>query len=374
MSIRHTPMIIFRYIAKEVYSTLLASTVVLLLLVTSNQVVHYLTQAAAGVMPLYTVLHIVSLQMPLLLGLLLPLGLYLGILMTYSRLYSDREMIVLFSCGLSKAQLISMTLIFSALLAVIVGVLTLWFQPTMESYKQKILLDAATASPLERITPDQFFPLKEGGLVLYAQGLSRDHRRLQDIFVARKSNQTTDASSQAWDIVVANNGHQMIDPTTRDRFLVLEDGARYVGIPGAADFQIVQYKNYGVRIQKNAIPASNRPDTMRTIDLWKNQHGHPKLHAELQWRLALPISVLILSLLAVSLSQVDPRQGRYGQLLPAFLLYILYVDLLFVSRAWLQRDQISSGMGLWWVHALMLCIALLLLARFMGWRVIKKNG
>lgn len=366
-------MIIFRYFAKEVYGTLLASTIVLLLLVTSNQVVHYLTQAAAGVMPLRTVMQIVSLQMPLLLPLILPLGLYIGVLITYSRLHSDREMIVLWSCGFSKAQLIGTTLLFSILLSIVVAVLTLGLQPAIESYKRQILLDAATASPLERITPDQFIPLRESELVLYTQGLSRDHKHLENIFVAHRSDQTTAAGDRAWDIIVAEDGHQVIDTTTRDRFLVLEKGARYVGMPGQMDFQTVQYQSYGVRIQKNAIPADNRVDTMSTAALWKALHGNPEFHAELQWRIALPLSALILSLLAIPLSKVNPRQGRYAQLLPAFLLYILYINLLFVSRAWLQNDQISSGLGLWWVHGLMMLITLVLLARFAGWRFIKQR-
>jgi lipopolysaccharide export system permease protein len=366
-------MIIFRYLAKEVYGTLLASTAVLLILVTSNQVVHYLTKAAAGVVPLYTVMQIVSLQMPLLLPLLLPLGLYIGVLLAYSRLHSDREMTVLWSCGFSKMQLIGMTLLFSTVLAIIVGILTLGFQPAIESYKRQILLNAATASPLELITPDQFIPLREGGLVLYTQRLSRDHRHLENIFVARHSDQKTASGKQAWDIVLAKSGHQVIDTTTRDRFLVLENGSRYVGVPGELDFQVVNYKSYGVRIQKNALPPDDRVDTLSTAELWKGLHGNAEFHAELQWRLALPLSALILSLLAIPLSKVNPRQGRYAQLLPAFLLYILYIDLLFVSRAWLQKGEISSGLGLWWVHGLMLVITLFLLAWFMEWRVVGRK-
>jgi lipopolysaccharide export system permease protein len=361
------PMIIFRYLAKEVYGTLLASTAIFLMLLISNQAVRYLTQAAAGVMPLYTVAQIISLQMPLLLPLLLPLGLYIGVLLAYSRLHSDQEMTVLWSCGFSKAQLVSTTLLFSTILAIIIGILTLWFQPVVESYKRQIIVDAASASPLGQVTPDQFLPLRESELVLYTQGLSRDHQHLKDIFVARRSDQVMASGSPAWDIVVAQEGHQIIDATARDRFLVLGDGARYIGMPGEADFQIVQYKNYGVRIQKNALPPDDRVDTRTTYDLWQHQHGNPEFQAELQWRIALPLSALILALLAIPLSKVDSRQGRYAQLLPAFLLYILYVDLLFVSKAWLQKSQIASGVGLWWVHGMMLLITLFLLARFMGW-------
>lgn len=361
-------MIIFRYLVLEVYGTLLASTAVFLALLISNQAVHYLAQAAAGMMPLHTIVQIISLQMPLLLPLLLPLGLYIGILVAYGRLYCDREMTVLWSCGFSKAQLTSMTLVFSAVVALIIALLTCWFQPIIESYKQQVLIDAATSSPLERMSPDQFVPLRESRLVFYAQQLSRDHKNLENIFIAHRSEQKTASGNSAWDIVLAGKGHQIIDPTTRDRFLVLTDGYRYLGMPGEATFQVVKYKTYGVRIQKNAIPISNRVETMSTYSLWQQYHGHPEIQAELQWRLTLPLSALILALLAIPLSKVDPRQGRYAQLLPAFLLYILYVNLLFMSRAWLEKGQTSSGIGLWWVHGLMLLITTLLLTHFVSWR------
>lgn len=361
-------MIIFRYLTKEVYGTLLASTVVLLLLLISNQFVHYLTQAAAGIMPLRTVMRIVSLQMPLLLPLLLPLGLYIGILVAYGRLYADREMIVLWSCGFSKAQLVGITLAFSSIVCVFIALLTLWVQPEIETYKRQILLDAAMSSPLERISPDQFVPLPGDKLVFYAQKLSRDHQHLQDVFVAQRSDKSTSLGGSAWDIVIANEGHQQVDKETRDRFLVLSNGYRYMGIPGESDFQTIQYKTYGVRIQRNAIPADNRVETLSTRELLRQRHGHHAIQAELQWRVAQPLSAFILALLAIPLSRVDPRQGRYAQLAPAFLLYILYVNLLFVSRAWLQKGQIASGIGIWWVHLLMFLIAGILLWRFVGWR------
>ncbi len=361
-------MIIARYLAKEVYTTLLASTAVLLILLISNQFVRYLAQAAVGIMPLRTVMQIVSLQMPLLLPILLPLGLYVGILIAYGRLYSDREMIVLWSCGFSKAQLIALTMAFSSVIVIIIAVLTLYFQPSIETYKRHVLLEAASASPLERVSPDEFVPLRGGELTFYAQGLSRDHKRLKDIFVAHLSNQKAASGDRIWDIVVAKEGYQTINAKTRDRFLVLKDGYRYQGVPGQTDYQIVGYQEYGARIEKNAIPAENRADTMSTLELLKKRHGNHEMQAELQWRISLPLSGLILSLLAIALSKIDPRQGRYAQLVPAFLLYILYVDLLFVSRAWLKKGQISPGIGLWWVHGLMLIIALFLLGRFMGWR------
>lgn len=356
-------MIIFRYLVREVYGMLLACTGVLLLLLISNQFIHYLRQAAAGILPLYSVLQLASLQMPLLLGILMPLGLYLGILIAYGRLYTDREMVVLFSCGFSKKQLLGRTLGFSAVVCVIIALLTTLIQPKMEVYKRHIVADAAAASPLERATENQFMPLADGKLVFYTQDLSRDHKQLQQVFAAQRAE---DASG--WNIIVAERGEQRIDPQTRDRFLELQDGYRYIGMPGADNFQAVQYKTYGIRIEKSNVSKELPPEALSTGTLWEQRHGHRPLQAELQWRLALPLSGMILALLAVALSEVDPRQGRYAQLVPAFLLYILYINLLLVSRSWLEKGQISSGIGLWWVHGLMLLITAFLLWRFMRQR------
>jgi lipopolysaccharide export system permease protein len=361
-----TSVIIFRYLVKEVYSTLFATTAVLLLLLISNQFVRYLTQAAAGVVPLRTVMQMMSLQIPLLLGLLLPLGLYLGILMAYGRLYVDREMTVMSACGLSKAQLTGMTLTLSAVICLIVAVLMLWLQPKTEGYKRQVLIDAASSSPLERIAPEQFTTLPNSPLVFYAENLSRDHQRLENIFVAQRANTANAQGALGWDIVVAREGHQQIDPKTNDKFIVFEQGYRYSGIPGEGAFQVSQYKTYGVRIEQNAIPEDKRPETYATPTLIKVRHTDPKFEAELQWRFALPISTMILAIIALALCKVDPRQGRFAQLFPAFLLYIAYINLMFVGRAWLQKGVIPAEIGLWWVHVLMGMIALLLWLRFIG--------
>ena len=77
--------------------------------------------------------------------------------------------------------------------------------------------------------------------------------------------------------------------------------------------------------------------------------------------MAMPVSVLVLALLAFPLSRVNPRRGKFSQLLPAILLYILYGNLLFLGRAWVRKGILSFDVGMWWVHGLMLLIAIGLL-------------
>lgn len=362
-------MIIFRYLVKEVYGTMLATTGVLLLILISNQFVHYLGQAAAGMVPVHTVMQMMSLQVPLLLGLLLPLGLFLGILMAYGRLYTDNEMTVLSACGFSKARLLGYTLIFAALVAVVVAILMLWLQPKMEWYKRYVLQEAAQSSPLERIFPNQFVSLDGGKIVFYANSLSTNRKQLQQVFIA----QPPSGASKLWNVVAADAGQQWIDPQTHDRFVVFNNGNRYTGVPGSRDFQIVNFASYGVRIQQAVLPPSKNPAAMNTVALWQQSHGHPDLEAELQWRISLPLSVFILTLLAVPLSYVRPRQGRFAQLIPALLLYIVYADFLFMGQAWLQKGVVNPVIGMWWVHGLMLIIAAAILLRYFGWGQVRRQ-
>lgn len=85
--------------------------------------------------------------------------------------------------------------------------------------------------------------------------------------------------------------------------------------------------------------------------------------AELQWRLAAPAAIFVLTLLAVPLARSSPREGRYGRLALAVLVYIVFANLLGVARVWVERGVVGAWPGLWWVHALFVVVALAMLWR-----------
>lgn len=177
-------MIVFRYLTREVYAPMLATTAVLLLILICNQFIHYLGDTASGGLTVRALMLIMSLQIPLLLGFMLPLGLFLGILLAYGRLYVDNEMTVLSACGLSRAKLLGITLGFSCIVMVVVGILMLWVEPKMAWYRDHAMDQAAAASPLEKIFPGRFETLMGGRMVLYTESLSRDKKRMENVFVA----------------------------------------------------------------------------------------------------------------------------------------------------------------------------------------------
>lgn len=355
-------MIIFRYLTKEVYSTLLAATIVLLLIFITNQFIHYLGEAAAGGIPAKSVIQLMTLQVPLLLGYMMPLGLFLAILLAYGRLYVDNEMTVLSACGVSKWQLLGMTMGFTSLIVILVAFLTLWLEPKVAWYRDHIFAEAAIASPLETVFPGRFQSLDHGKWVLYVGDVSRNRQKMHDVFAANIPSQ----ANQPWTIVSAQGGYQETQKNG-DKFIVLTNGSRYLGIPGQKDFQIVNYGAYGMRLQPGKLRMSSQTEYMSTLDLIKKGNKDPQVAAELQWRLTMPVATLLLAFLAVPLSQVKSRTGRYAKLVPAILIYIVYADLIFVAQGAVQKGSIAPLPGIWMVHAGMLVLAVLSMCIFVGW-------
>jgi lipopolysaccharide export system permease protein len=153
----------------------------------------------------------------------------------------------------------------------------------------------------------------------------------------------------------------MTDPVSKDKFVVAVDGYRYEGTPGQNNYKIIQFKKYAVRIPNQTITSQHQAqEVIPTNVLWKNYFQNPKDAAELQWRFSMPLSAFLLALLAIPLSYIRPRQSRYAQFLPAILIYVIYIELLFVARDWVEQKTVPIVLGVWWVHLLLIFVILLL--------------
>lgn len=360
-------MIVFRNLCRELYVNLLAITLVLLIIFITNQFVHYLKVAALGQITMLAVMKLMSLQIPLLLGYLLPLGLYLSILLVLGRWYTENEMTVLSACGVSWAKIFSMVFIFAFGVAIVVGWLLLWVEPKVQGYRTQVLNEAITRASVDKLIPSQFTPLRGAG-VFYAQDVSRQAEKMYNVFWARQEKSKKPVSIPSWDITVARTAREQTLPNASGHFVVFSDGYRYIGAPGNAQMRVVQFKNYGIRLATTGGAKSDWPFNVPTMELWRLSKHNLQAAAILQWRFALPISVILFTLLAVPLSRVRPRQGKFAQFVPAILIYIGYADLMFLGRAWIQKGEISPGLGLWWIHGLVLLIALYLIGRHVSWR------
>jgi lipopolysaccharide export system permease protein len=175
-----------------------------------------------------------------------------------------------------------------------------------------------------------------------------------------------DEASQKLSIMTAKSGSTVFDDKTGKRYLVLQQGRQYRGQPGDANYEIIDFDTYQQFIPQPTVDtAPKKPsDSMTTSDLM--QLDSVEARAALQWRISLPVLVMIVAFLAVPLSRTNPRQGRLSKLIPAILLYIFYLVLVNSARGAMESGKTQLHYLIWWVH---FTYALLALALFnpQGW-------
>ena len=352
-------MILFRYLAKEVGMTLLAVITVLVLIFMSNQVMLYLNRAASGSIPAKLIVQLLLLELPNLISLLLPLGFYFSLLVSYGRLYADSEMVVLQACGYSSSTLLRHTLVMASGVVVII-VTILNFTPQIDKQRTKLLQENGVQTLIQTVVPGRFKTALGNQYVYYVEKMNTKHTEAQGLFVAKRVEQNGEVS---WDVMNAGSAKAQKDPKTGETYLILTQGHHYQGRPGQANYQLTDFERYEARLAHSK-PITNlgvRSLPFQKLLPWNN----PDLRkaAELQWRISVPLMVLVLTLIGVPLSRVNPRAGKFAKLLPGILLAFVYADFLFIMRGWIIDGKIPVWFGLWGLHAVIALIGLSLFWR-----------
>ena len=333
--------IIDRAFYREVTQTSLVVTVIFVVLYVVISLVNLLAKAAAGKLAAHIIFVLLGLQTVKNLSLILPLAIFIAILLTLGRWYRDSEMTVLAACGVSLLYFLRPTWVVALWAAGMVALISFYFAPVASSLIDKV--KSENAGPYQfGIAPGQFNRARRGGSVFYVERVNKD-ASLENVFV---SNEQLGKRG----VLVAKSGYEFTNQKTGDRFLVLRNGTRYEGTPGHADYKILHYETYAVRIEPeiSANPAAGLSE-LPTRRLFASDDR--LLRAEWQWRLAKPISLFILATLALVFAYTDIHRGRFANLFTAIFIYFIYANLLGIAQAMIRQERIPVGLGLWWVHA-----------------------
>lgn len=349
-------MLIFRYLLRETFKSQLAVFFILMSIFITLRFVRILGDATDGNVPADLVLGFITLYSPVLASLVLPLSLFLGIMLAHGRLYVDSEMTVLRACGVSQWYIVRVTLFVALLVAIVTGAVTLYLTPLALEKEYQLEEEAAAKSGLAAMIPGRFQETGEDNSIIFVHDIDTAEQRLVKVFVAQPSKNENDIH-----LIYSQSG-RVQQTSTGAQQLVLEKGVQYEGTTTANNYQIVEFDEYAVTIEEADQQEERRKMVaIPTLDLLDIDTIEAK--AELQWRLAIPLSLPFLVLIAVPLSAVDPRQGRFGKMLPALLLYLGYFLLLLASRRVMEDGKLPSFVGLWWVHLVMLVVGTGLIAR-----------
>jgi lipopolysaccharide export system permease protein len=345
--------ILDRYLLREVVTSWLAITGVLLVILLTNEVARVLSRAADNHYPRSMVLELMGLGALHNLSILVPIGLLLGVVLAFGRMYHDSEMTAALACGVGPARIYVPV----GLLAIVVTALLAWLSLDISpaAYLRILNLRSAAlrAGQLAPVAPGRFSTFSGGSAVVYAQSVNPDGT-LVDVFVERNHGGRVE-------VVLARRARHVVAPDGSAVTITLYDGERFEGIPGSPRFRIMRFAEHTIPVEvprpSQEISDLDAAPTRTLID-----SRDPRKQAELQWRLALPTMCIVLTLVAVPLSRLRPRQGRYGRVWAAAILYLVYSNLVSAGKIWIERGQFPSWLGLWWTHAVVIALVILIVA------------
>ena len=342
--------ILGRYILREVVTDWLVVTGVLLVILLANQVAGVLERAAVNQYPKGVVLELITLGALQNLSILVPVGLLLGVVFAFGRLYHDSEMAAALACGIGPGRIYTPMVLLAVFVTAILAWLTLGLAPDAFARAMSLRNAASRAGQFAPIAAGKFRAFGGGNTVVYAQNVNKDGT-LGNVFIERNRGPVVE-------VALAQRARHSVSPDGATHTITLYDGERYEGEPGSPAFRIEHFVEQSVPMQVPVVSGVVKNlEAQPSRALWES-HDLTK-RAELQWRIAMPVSCMVLTLLAVPLARLRPRQGRYSKLWVAVVIYFVYQNLITVGKVWIARGTVPEFVGLWWTHAVVVALALL---------------
>ena len=346
-------MIIERYLGREVLRTCAAVLAVLVLVYGADRFSRILSDAAAGAVSPGLIVQILSLKLAEKLPMFLPLALYLAVLISLGRLYRDSEMVAFGTGGVGLWRLSRGIFRVVAVFSLAGAALSLFVSPSAASVRLSLLEEARHEAENRMFVPGRFKEFGGGDQIIYVEAVDSETGRMSNVFVrVRKPHRQY--------VLVSGAAYHLVRPDSGARYMVLENGWRYAGLPGDAVFSVTRFERHAVRIEappRDALARSYKVlATTALID-----SGNPGHRAELQRRISIAVSIVVLGMLAVPLARTTPREGRYGKLFLAVVVYFIYTNAISIVENLVERGMVPGFVGAWPVHAAMALVVLALL-------------
>lgn len=345
-------MIIVRYLVRETIKSQLAIFFILLLVFLSQKFIAILSQASDGEIPARLILTLVALNMPAMGAVMLPLSLFVGILITFGRLYAESEITVMNATGIGNKFLVKAALSLAVLTFFAAAFNSLWLTPWALDKRAETMEQLSADNSVDLLQKGQFQRTPDGSGVVFIEDIK--NKQLNDVFVA----QLVPRESLRPSVMIAESGvvKEMKDGR---QILSLFDGSRYEGTPSQLDYMITDYARYDVLIGQREVENQGRDwEDLPTLELITSPKRSAQ--AELQWRLTLVVCVPLLTLVVIPLSVVNPRQGRFAKMGPAILIYMTYFLAVSASKSGIEDGTIPVEIGMWPVNIVMLLAGLVL--------------
>jgi len=357
-------MIFRRALQREFAQTAAAVFVALFAILISTVLIRLLGQAAGGRVPPDAVMALIGFGALAQLPTVLTLTLFIAVLVSLSRSYRDSEMVVWFAAGVPLTAWIRPVLLFALPIAVVAGAgsiyLSPWAQQKSGEYRERL----ENRDDTHRVAPGVFRESTSAQRVFFVEVGAGEDGRVRNVFVSEQ------ARNGQLVVIASAEGYLRSDDESR-RFVVLEKGRRYDGTPGTPEYRVMEFERCVPMVFKAMIDdLSPGQQTLALPALLKNPDNRNR--GELMGRISTPVLAVMLALLAIPLSFVNPRAGRTNNLILAVLIYLIYSNAVSVCQSWIGQGRLRFDVGLWVPHVVMLLVLAVLFYRrisvFARWR------
>src|SRR5437762_3289956 len=273
----------FAGLAGAVFMTLFAIAL-------TTQLVRLLGRAAGGQVPSDAVVAFVGFFALGTLPVLLSLTMFISVLLTLTRGWRDSEMVIWFTCGLPLTAWLKPVMLFALPQIAVIAALSLFISPWAAQMGSRYASKLESRDDVSRVTPGVFGETSNKERVFFVESVSGESNQVQNVFLSSVQQGKGGVSmSRSGRTETAPNG---------DRFIVLEQGRRYEGSPGDEQYRITEFDRYAARIETRENTEPER--TQKNLPTWGLVSNPTNLNlAELIWRIGIPVSSLVLVLLAI---------------------------------------------------------------------------
>ena len=343
-------MIFERSLQRELTYTAGAVFLVLLTIMLSTMMIRIVGFAAQGEIDPRDVVVLIGLTIVGYLAVMLIVTMFVSILFVLTRWYRDSEMVVWFASGVSHTRLIKPVARFATPLIVLIAFFAFVGWPWSNEQSKLVRERFAQRDEVSLLAPGQFRESPASHRVFFIEKMSPDAKSVRNVFV-------TGTENGKINVVVSAEG-KVETESNGDRFVVLENGRRYDGVPGQPDYRIMEFQRYGVRIESHDIIDTPGPRDFMTPTLIANPTRDNL--GELAWRIGLPLVAINLMLLAIPLAHQSPRRSRTTNLVMAVLIYLTYSNMLNLVQSWIEQGRMPFVVGLVILHIIVAVIVIVL--------------
>ncbi len=311
---------------------------------------------ARGVLPPELLFTELSLRSVDVLSILVPLSFFLGVLVSLSGFYRNQEAVIMHSVGWSTKSMLKALMPLAVVVFVVMLFLSLVVSPEAAKISKELTSKANDEISLMGLSEGKFQKFFSSDGVIFVEKVNVEQQRVEHIFANISHDDRIDTITAEYGYQYEENGQ---------KYVALFNGFRNEGQPGTQKYTLMKFKRNDIMLPSLDEKIAELDEKSKTsMELWGSVDV--KEQAQLHWRIMPSLTVMVLFVLAVSLSKTSHREAKFINLVIGVLAYAFMVNLLTIGQSLLEQEKVPMAFGLWWVYLVFLVYGL--------WRIKKTDG